>query len=192
MDDTKRAFVASIEAEYRRYKALGDAALGQMSDHELNAAGPGGGNSAAVIVWHLGGNLASRFTDFLTADGEKPWRNRDEEFAERRATRAEVLEKWEAGWKVLFDALAELTDADLLRTVRIRGVELPVHAALHRSLAHASYHVGQMVYLAKGLRGDAWQSLSIPPGGSTDYNRAPDREQADAHAAQLKQAVEKG
>ena len=164
------AIVDSIRSEYRRYKQLGDSSFAQLQDSDLSAGGPGGGNSIAVICWHLSGNLQSRFTDFLTSDGEKPWRQRDEEFAARTVTRAELIAKWEDGWQALFAAIDSLQDSDLDRTVTIRSQPLTVHAALHRSLAHASYHVGQIVYLAKGFRGDAWESLSIPPGQSSSFN----------------------
>ena len=171
-----RAVVASIETEFRRYKRLGDGAILQLSDDELSRAGSGGGNSVAVLVWHLSGNFASRFTDFLTTDGEKPWRHRDEEFDDRRVTRDELEAKWNTGWAILSEALAHLDDGNLQDTVIIRGVEFKVHEALHRSLAHASYHVGQMVFLAKAFRGEAWQTLSIAPGASEAYNANPTRE----------------
>jgi len=178
--------IASIQAEYLRYKALAEAALGQLSEPELVVPGPGGGNSVAVICWHLAGNLRSRFTDFLTSDGEKPWRDRDEEFAARAVSRPELLAHWERGWAALVDTLSGLTDADLGRTVTIRGQPLRVSEALHRSLAHASYHVGQIVYAARGLRGETWRFLSIPPGQSAQYNTAPTQEKPDAHAASLR------
>ena len=180
-----RPLISSIEAEYRRYKALGEGAIGQLGDAEVSAPGPNGGNSIAVIVWHLSGNLASRFTDFLTSDGEKPWRHREEEFAARTVTRDGLMEKWRQGWGVLFEALAGLTDDQLQQQVTIRGQSLAVHDALHRSLAHASYHVGQIVYLAKLQRGAEWRSLSIPPGGSAAYNQNPTLERPDGHAAEL-------
>ncbi len=159
-----RDIIGSIEEEYRRYRKLGEGAFAQLHDAELSAAGSGGGNSTAVLVWHVAGNLASRFTDFLTTDGEKPWRQRDEEFKQRHVTRQELLEKWESGWKVLGATLAALTDAELSRTVAIRGKPLKVHEALHRSLAHTAYHVGQIVFIAKEMRGASWKSLSIPLG----------------------------
>ena len=171
-----RDVIASIETEFRRYKGLGDGAIQQLTDEELSRAGSDGGNSIAVLVWHLSGNFASRFTDFLTTDGEKPWRHRDEEFNERRVTRGELLAKWNSGWAVLQSALAALDDAKLSETVLIRGVEFKVHEALHRSLAHFSYHVGQMVFLAKSFRGDAWKTLSIARGASKAYNANPTRE----------------
>ncbi|MDA1184435.1 MAG: DUF1572 family protein [Acidobacteria bacterium] len=168
--------IDSIRSEFLRYKGLGEAAINQIDEAVLSAEGPNGGSSITVICWHLGGNLQSRFTDFLTSDGEKPWRDREEEFRPRVVTRAELLSKWDAGWAVLLDALAHLSDEHLHRTVTIRGLPLRVDEALHRSLAHLSYHVGQIVYLAKSSRGAAWTSLSIPPGQSKAYNQAPTRE----------------
>jgi hypothetical protein len=177
----------SIAAEFRRYKALGDSALAQLSDDELSQAGPNGGNSVVVLVWHIGGNLASRFTDFLSSDGEKPWRDRDDEFVGRRVRRDELLDKWNGGWNVLFEALAAVRDDRLNDTVAIRGQRFEVHDALHRSLAHIAYHVGQMVYLAKSIRGDAWTCLSIPIGGSAAYNRNPTRQDPASHAAAVQE-----
>jgi hypothetical protein len=118
----------------------------------------------------------SRFTEFLTTDGEKPWRHRDEEFVARQVSRAELVEKWERGWSVLFATLGALTDQHLSQTVHIRRQKLLIVEALHRSLAHVSYHVGQIVLLAKVARGDAWGSLSIPLGQSERYNQAPDKD----------------
>ncbi len=156
--------IHSIEAEYRRYKTLAENALEQVAEAQLSQAGPANGNSLAIICWHLSGNLRSRFTDFLTTDGEKPWRKRDEEFDQRTATRAELLAKWAVGWDVLFATLAALTDDDLMKTVTIRGQSLAVHEALNRSLAHTSYHVGQIVYLAHAFAGDRWRYSEHSPG----------------------------
>jgi uncharacterized damage-inducible protein DinB len=175
--------VASIQAEYLRYKALAEAAIAQLGDTDLVASGQGDGNSIAVICWHIGGNLRSRFTDFLTTDGEKPWRKRDEEFEPRTVTRAELLAEWERGWTVLLDTLTALTDEDLASTVMIRRQPLRVSEALLRSLAHTSYHVGQIVHQARGLRGEGWRFLSIPPGQSDQYNARPTFEKPGAHAA---------
>jgi uncharacterized damage-inducible protein DinB len=175
----------SIHAEYHRYQTLAEQSLAQIPDAMLGAPGPGGGNSLTTIAWHVAGNLRSRFTAFLTEDGEKPWRNRDDEFAARVVSRAELDAHWTAGWTALYDALALLTEPDLQRTVTIRGQPLRVHDALHRSLAHVSYHVGQMVYIAHAHRGDAWAYLSIPPGGSLAYNAAPSLETPGAHIAKL-------
>ena len=177
--------IASIEAEYRRYKALGEAAIAQVTDVDLSRPGPNEGNGIAALVWHISGNLESRFTDFRTADGEKPWRVRDEEFARRVVTREELLARWKAGWRALFAALEGLREADLADTVTVRGQPLRIDEALHRSLAHTAYHVGQLVYLAKLLRGHEWLCLSIPLGGSEAYNRLPINERAAAHTKRL-------
>ena len=180
--------VHSIEAEYKRYKALADAAIAQVTDEELAAAAPGGGNSIEMMVRHVAGNLQSRFTDFRTSDGEKPWRNRDEEFEPVALNRGELLAAWEAGWKALFSAVSALTDGDLAETVTIRRQPLRIDEALHRSLAHAAYHVGQIVFLAKAMRGDGWRCLSIPRGMSEAFNRtaASGMQTAAAHADWLK------
>jgi len=154
--------VPALRAEFVRYKTLAEKAIAQLDDGQLSAAPPGGGNSIAVICWHISGNLRSRFTDFLTSDGEKPWRQRDEEFEARAVTRAELLEKWEQGWSVLLATLASLADADLERRVTIRGESLSVTEALLRALAHVASHVGQIVYAAKAMKGEEWTTLSIP------------------------------
>lgn len=162
--------LGSIELEYRRYKRLAEGAIAQLDEADLSKPA-GTGNSIAILVWHISGNLKSRFTDFLISDGEKAWRARDEEFASRSVTSAQLLEKWEEGWSVLFAALKELNAEGLARTVTIRNQPMAVHDALERSLAHASYHVGQIVYIAKSLRGDQWQYMSIPPGKSEEANK---------------------
>lgn len=179
------AILDSIRAEYQRYQVLAERALDQVPDVAISAPGPGDGNSLATIAWHIAGNLRSRFTDFLTSDGEKPWRNREDEFAKREVTREQLRAHWQAGWSALYDAINPLTDDDLHKTVTIRGQALTVHDALHRSLAHASYHVGQIVYLAHAHQGTAWEYLSIPPGGSAAYNAAPTHETPGAHIKKL-------
>jgi uncharacterized damage-inducible protein DinB len=177
--------VRAMEEEFRRYKALGEAAIAQLPDHDLSREVPGGGNSIATLVWHVSGNLASRFTDFLTSDGEKPWRDRDDEFVPRAVTRADLLARWSGGWVAVLEALAGLTDADLERLVTIRRQSLTIGQALSRSLAHTVYHVGQIVFLSKVWRGTEWTTLSIPLGGSRAYNEAPDKERPSAHASSL-------
>lgn len=172
LDSSMNELLAHIEAEYRLYKRLGEGALRQMEANDL-VADPDNANSAAVIVWHLAGNLESRFMDFLTADGEKPWRHRDAEFESRHVSRPEITEKWDRGWDILFAALADLTEEDLTRTVTIRGVPIRVDAALLRSMAHVAYHVGQIVYLGRRFQGEAWEYLTIPPGQSAAYNESP-------------------
>jgi Protein of unknown function (DUF1572) len=165
-------FLDSIRSEYLRYKKLAEDAIAQLEDAQLTE-GSTAASSIATICWHVAGNLRSRFTDFLTTDGEKPWRKRDEEFEPRSVTRRELIEKWDQGWGVLLGMLGELTDADLEKDVVIRGQRTRVHDALHRSLAHTSYHVGQIVYVAKAAKGAAWTSLSIPLGESEKYNKNP-------------------
>jgi len=168
-----RPILESIEAEYRRYKLLAEGAMEQLSEEQLLRSPGTTGNSVTTIVWHVSGNLESRFTDFLRSDGEKPWRDRDSEFLSRTVSRAELREKWARGWSVLFASLAQLDDAQLQKVVTIRGVPHSVIEALHRSLTHVSYHVGQIVFLAKEFRGDGWRYLTIPPGGTVAHNKSP-------------------
>ena len=177
--------IKSIEGEFTRYKALAEGAMAQVPEAALSASGLNEGNSLAVMCWHISGNLKSRFTDFLTTDGEKQWRKRDEEFEARSVSREDLLAKWNEGWSVLFGTLAGLKDEDLTKTVTIRGQGLAVHEALHRSLAHTSYHVGQIVYLSHAIVGAGWKYLSIPPGGSAAYNADPKMEKARSHAAKV-------
>lgn len=178
--------IDSIHNEYRRYKTLAEAALDQVPEPALSQPGPAGGNSLATICWHVSGNLQSRFTDFLTSDGEKPWRQREEEFAARTVSRAELMAKWNQGWDALLATLTNLADSDLSKTITIRGVALSVHEALHRSLAHTCYHAGQIVYVAHAIRGRDWRYLSIPPGQSDAYNANPTDESAAGHAERLR------
>ena len=178
-----RDIVKSIEEEYIRYKKIGESALAQVPDADLSKEPPGNGNSLAALVWHIAGNFESRFTEFRTSDGEKASRDRDSEFVSRDVTRAEILDKWQRGWAPLLAAVQALDDADLAAPVVIRTQPLRIDQALHRSLAHAAYHVGQIVFLAKLWCGFRWKTLSIPLGGSAAYNRAPGSEKPAAHAA---------
>jgi hypothetical protein len=175
----------SIHAEYERYQTLAERSLAQIPGTMLGAQGPSDGNILTTIAWHVAGNLRSRIMAFLTEDCEKPWRNRDDEFAARVVSRAELDAQWTAGWTALYDALPLLTQPDLQRTITIRGQPLHVHDALHRSLAHVCYHVEQIVYIAHAHRGDAWEYLSIPPGRARVYNAAPTHETPGAHIAKL-------
>jgi uncharacterized damage-inducible protein DinB len=165
------AIVEGFRIEFLKYKTLAEQAIAQIEGGQLAAAPNGGGNSIATICWHVAGNLRSRFTDFLTSDGEKPWRKRDEEFEPREVTREELLAKWETGWAALVGALDGLTDANLSDTITIRQEPMTVLTALLRSLAHTSAHVGQIVYAAKALKGQEWGYLSIPPGQSEQFNQ---------------------
>jgi len=183
--------IDSIRGEYLRYKALAEGAIAQLEDAALSAAPTSDDNSIATICWHLSGNLESRFTEFLTTDGEKPWRDREDEFAQRIVTKAELLAKWQRGWDALLPALANLRDEDLQRTVTIRRQPLQVNEALERSLAHLSYHVGQIVYIAKSRRGADWVSLSIPRGESGRYNQSGTSQRPSAHADMIKSRLER-
>lgn len=173
-----RDVVAAIEGEYRRYRGLGLGAMEQLNGGQLCTRVSAESLSIATIVWHIAGNLTSRFTDFLTTDGEKEWRERDDEFSVRTVTAEEVLARWNEGWAVLEGALAGLTDDDLQTTVHIRGVPLTVAEALQRSVAHTAYHVGQITFTAKMLAGEGWSYLTIPPGGTAAYNADPTLEKA--------------
>jgi len=152
------------------YKKLGTRAIEQTPDSGLVATLDPESNSIATIVKHLSGNLRSRWSDFLTTDGEKPDRDRDSEFEAPPHTREEIVALWEAGWKVIFESLGNLTDADLTRTVLIRTEPHSVLQAIGRAFAHAAYHVGQIVYLAKHFTGERWSSLSVPKGKSAELN----------------------
>jgi hypothetical protein len=168
------AVITAFRHNFQTYKALSDSALAQISEGEwLHRPAPGS-NSAAVIVQHMVGNLRSRFSDFFTTDGEKPDRQRDQEFEEpASATAVPALKQaWEAAWPILFQLLEELTPADLLRTVPIRGEAHTVLAAVQRQATHYAYHAGQLVQLAKIIRGEDFQSLSIPRHQSEAFNQA--------------------
>ncbi|HZJ08353.1 MAG TPA: DUF1572 family protein [Trueperaceae bacterium] len=155
-------FLSELRAGYVRQKVLAEEAFAQLEVPDWHKTLDQEGNSVAVLVRHLAGNLTSRFTDFLTTDGEKPSRDRDGEFESTGMAPSELMAEWDAGWSVLFTALAELAEADLLKTVTIRGQEHTVMRALVRNYDHSGHHVGQIVMLAKRWRGGKWQTLSIP------------------------------
>src|SRR5262245_5487165 len=171
MDIAAEFMAASINA-FEANKRLADRAVEQVPDEKLHAALDANTNSIAVMMKHVAGNLASRWTDFLTADGEKPWRNRDDEFVDSFSSRGALLAAWERGWACLFEALRGLKPEDLGRTVTSRGEPHSVPLALERSLGHACYHVGQIVQVARIHAGDQWQTLTIPRGGSEQFNKA--------------------
>jgi hypothetical protein len=165
--------IEGFSKEYSRYKTMGLKALAQVPDSRLHEIVGPEGNSIAILVQHISGNLVSRFTDFLTSDGEKPWRDRDSEFDAIDNSRKDLEQMWAKGWGVLEDQLARLTDQDLLHQVFIRGEAWSVHGALARSLAHVSYHVGQMVTLGRILCSSEWQWITIPKGKSHEFNQNP-------------------
>ena len=156
---------------FRYYKSLAERAMEQVTDEQLFVTLDHESNSIAIIVKHMAGNMRSRWTDFLTSDGEKPNRDRDSEFVDPPATRNDLLAAWEEGWNRLFTAIEPLTDADLTRTITIRGEAHSVMQAINRQLAHYPHHVGQIVLLAKHFAGGHWQSLSVPRNQSAQFNR---------------------
>jgi Protein of unknown function (DUF1572) len=156
------SYIAEAITTYRQYKFLAEAAIGQIADEQLTLTLDPEANSIAHIMKHLAGNLRSRWTDFLTTDGEKPDRNRDAEFESAPITRAELLEMWERGWQCIFTALEALTDDDLTRTVFIRKQPHSVLRAINRSLTHTASHIGQVILLAKHFQSDRWKTLSMP------------------------------
>jgi hypothetical protein len=158
-------------ALFRYYKKLGEDAMAQVTDEELCLTLDGEMNSIAQIVKHMAGNMRSRWTDFLTTDGEKPDRQRDSEFVEPPATRAELVRVWEAGWDSVWRALGPLSEIDVRRTVTIRGEKHSVMQAINRQLAHYAYHIGQIVMLAKHFRAGHWKSLTVPKNKSAEFNR---------------------
>lgn len=152
------------------YKSLGDKTIAQLNEEQLLWQPAGEPNSIYLIIKHLSGNMRSRWTDFLTSDGEKSWRNRDEEFVNGVATKEEIIQLWNSGWQVILDTIGSLTPDDLEKQVLIRSEPHVVIDAINRQLMHVPYHVGQIVYLGKVLTGDKWMSLSIPKGGSQAFN----------------------
>jgi hypothetical protein len=171
--DAGAAYLTDIVRQMRMYKGFADKAIGRVADAHLHTELDANSNSIAVIVKHIAGNLRSRYRDFLTTDGEKPDRDRDREFeVTGRETRAEVLAWWEEGWSIAFASIEALGADDLARTVYVRGEAFLVVEALNRTATHASYHVGQIVYLARHFAGAEWTSLTIPKGGSAGVKGA--------------------
>lgn len=156
---------------FRANKGWADKAVAQLPDEKLHIALDPDTNCIAVVMKHVAGHLLSRWTDFLNSDGEKPWRDRDDEFVVTFASREKLLAYWESGWRALFDSLEALTEGDVGRVVTIRGEPHTVPLAIQRSLAHCSYHVGQIVLIARHLAGDEWTTITIPRGGSAGFNQ---------------------
>jgi hypothetical protein len=172
----RESYLDTVQRELRRLKQLADTALAQLSNRLYFQRLEDTDNCAAVIVKHLSGNMLSRWRDFLSSDGEKPDRDRDSEFVLSDSDTREVLhERWEKAWQCLFDAVAPLQEADLNRTVLIRGESHSVLQAINRQLTHYAYHTGQLVFLAKHLAGDRWQTLSVARGGSRTFNEEPEQ-----------------
>jgi hypothetical protein len=165
------AILSVVLDEFQKIKKLADKSIAQLSDAQLHTAIDPEANSVAVLMRHMAGNMRSRWVDFLTTDGEKPDRMRDGEFEDPQQTRAELLAEWEHGWQCVWDALTPLTDADLQRTVVIRGEPHSVYKAISRQVAHYAGHAYQILFLAKHLLGPNWKTLSIPRGQSEEFNR---------------------
>ena len=164
-------FLESVLIEFRSLKKVAEKAVQQISDKDFFSAPDSESNSIAVLMKHLAGNMRSRWTDFLTSDGEKPDRNRDSEFVTEGVNRAEIMQKWEAGWSSLFQALEPLKPEDLDKTVYVRGKAQSAYNAIFRQLTHYAVHVGQILYLAKHYAETNWQTLSVPKGKSEDYKK---------------------
>jgi hypothetical protein len=173
MDAIRTEYLRDSAETLRKYKSLADRSLARVSDAQFFATLDAESNSLALVAKHMAGNFLSRWTDFLTTDGEKPGRDRDSEFEIAPGdTRAALMARWEAGWACAFASLEALTPADLDHTIRIRGEPHTLVQAINRQLTHAAYHVGQIVFLAKHLQADSWESLSIPRGQSQEFNAA--------------------
>jgi hypothetical protein len=166
----EKSFLQSAIKRLSYYKELGDKTFAQLTDADFHYQPNEASNSIAIIVQHTSGNMLSRWTDFLTSDGEKEWRNRDTEFEEQHLSKEQLIELWEKGWQCLLDALNALTEDDLLKTIYIRSEGLLVVDAINRQLAHYPYHVGQIIYVAKIIISNNWQNLSIAKGNSSQFN----------------------
>lgn len=164
-------FITSTRKLLQYYKGLGEKAIDQIEDEHINWKPNEASNSIALIVHHLSGNMLSRFTDFLISDGEKPWRNREAEFEVGYPTKAEMMEAWAKGWSKVFETIDQLREEDLEKVIYIRNEGQTVMEALQRQLAHYPHHIGQLLYIGKMIKGDAWKSLSIPRGQSADFNQ---------------------
>jgi Protein of unknown function (DUF1572) len=171
MTELASHYLDEVRRQFRGSKRLGEGAINQLKDQELFITLDPESNSVALIIKHITGNQRSRFTDFLTTDGEKPNRNRDQEFEIIASSRVEVLRWWEEGWACVFSAIEALRPEDLMRTVTIRSEPHTVVQALNRQVAHYAYHVGQIVFLSKHFRSEEWKTLSVPRGKSEEFNR---------------------
>ena len=167
---TAQTYLESVIHQFNSYKSVGERTFNQLTDEQLFWQYNEESNSVAMIVRHISGNMVSRFTDFLTSDGEKEWRNRDAEFKASITTRDELIAQWNKGWQCVFDAVATLTEDNLNKIVKIRAEEHTVAEALNRQLAHYPYHIGQIVYIGKMLTDDQWKPLTIPRGKSGAFN----------------------
>ena len=167
----EKLFLDSVIKRFKEYKVLGEKTFDQLEDEEMHFQPNEASNSIAVIIQHMSGNMLSRWTNFLSEDGEKEWRNRDDEFEVHKFSKQQLIDKWDEGWKVVLQTLESLTENDLFKTITIRSQPLNVVDAINRQFAHYSYHVGQIVYLGRWIRQGEWKSLSIAKNKSTEYNQ---------------------
>lgn len=163
-------YLESVRKQFEYYKLLGERTFDQLEDEQLFWQYNPESNSIAIIVKHLWGNMLSRWTDFLTSDGEKEWRNRDSEFEDDITSREEMMEKWNEGWTRLFTAINSVHEEHFEQLIYIRNMGHTIPEAINRQLAHYSYHIGQIVYIGRMLKGESWESLSVPKGGTAAYN----------------------
>ncbi|RYD81185.1 MAG: DUF1572 domain-containing protein [Sphingobacteriales bacterium] len=168
--DNNSNYLKSVKQQFLYYKSLGDKSIAQLEPGMLFIQPNNESNSIAMIIQHMHGNMLSRWTDFLTTDGEKEWRRRDEEFEVILKTKEDVVNKWEEGWACLMNAIDNIKDSMLTEKILIRNEPHTVTEAINRQLAHYPSHIGQIMFIGKMLRGEKWQSLSIPKGKSTEYN----------------------
>jgi hypothetical protein len=168
---TTSNYLTNTKKLFLYYKGLGEKAIAQVEEKDINWKPNEASNSIALIVHHLSGNMISRFTDFLTSDGEKPWRNREAEFEQGFENKQALLDAWEKGWSTLFNAIDNMTEADLDKIIYIRNEGQTAMDAIQRQLAHYPHHIGQILYVAKMLKDGDWKSLSIPKGGSASFNQ---------------------
>ena len=170
MSTIGKEYLETVIRRLRYYKDLGDKTFAQLKDADFHYHPNDESNSIAIIIRHMAGNMLSRWTAFLTTDGEKEWRQRDDEFQEHGDNKEQLLAEWERGWDCFFNALQSLNEEDLLKTIYIRKEPLSVIDAINRQLAHYPYHIGQVIYIAKMIKDQDWKNLSIPKGGSQLYN----------------------
>ncbi|MFT3747885.1 MAG: DUF1572 family protein [Agriterribacter sp.] len=171
METFSKIFLQSAIKRVKYYRELADKTFAQLEEEDFYYQPNESSNSLAVIIQHMSGNMLSRWTNFLTEDGEKSWRNRDTEFNDQHYSKKELLHMWQKGWNCFLDALEKLEENDLLKTIYIRSEPLIVIDAVNRQLAHYPHHVGQIIYIGKMLRGEKWKSLSIEKGKSDDFNK---------------------
>jgi hypothetical protein len=174
MSSLGKEYILTVIRRLKYYKDLGDKTFAQLDDKDFHYSFNGESNSIAVIIQHMAGNMLSRWTNFLTEDGEKEWRQRDDEFGIHSYSKKDLIELWEKGWVCFLDAIASLKKKDLKKIVTIRKEELSAIDAINRQLAHYPYHIGQIIYIGKMITNDKWKNLSIPRKGSLSYNKSGD------------------